>query len=93
MFPNSIPQDKRLTTAFWTLVVVVLAIVDTVTESHDRDTLGAFAATSPVWQTLLICSRTMQPILTPNIQEIETCALLRCSPKRVLQGLQSIRLS
>ena len=36
------------------IVVVVLAVVDAVTESHHRDTLGAFAATPHVWPAMQI---------------------------------------
>ena len=49
---------QYLTAAFWILVVVVLAVVDAVTESQERYTLGAFAATSPVLSALIVCRGT-----------------------------------
>ena len=42
---NNLMKEQGVTAAFWILVVVVLAVVDAVTESHDRDALDAFPAT------------------------------------------------
>ena len=44
-------KGQGVTAAFWILVVVVLAVVDAVTESHDRYTLEAFPATPGIWPT------------------------------------------
>ena len=48
---NVLLKVQGVTAAFWVLVVVVIAVVDAVTESHDRDTLDAFAATPGIWPT------------------------------------------
>ena len=47
-------EDKHLTATMRVLVIMVLAVVDAVTESHHRDALGAFAATPRVWPAMLV---------------------------------------